>query len=314
VRRLNKGEKIMSLDFPRVLRIEPAAKCNLACSHCPTGTVEMSRGIMDDSVFRRVLRELEIHKEKIKVIVLYHGGEPLLNKNLFSMICEIRNISRGFMIKTITNGMALNTNVIGKLVSSGLSEIEISLDGESSAESEEVRINSLTNKIVENIHELIEAKKCANSHIRISIASAQFLRSIKDVSTAPEVENIIPAWLHNHFKEDVEYKQGAAMMWPHMEVGELYELGRAAGEDKNYCDHIINTITVRSDGAVVPCCYDITSQLVMGNIMFESLIEIFNGERYSQLRESISKKMYESICANCNTVRAPVYLIKPASL
>ena len=57
---------------------------------------------MDDSVFRRVLRELEIHKEKIKVIVLYHGGEPLLNKNFFSMIDEIRNISRDFMIKTVT--------------------------------------------------------------------------------------------------------------------------------------------------------------------------------------------------------------------
>ena len=41
---LNTEQKILS--FPRVVRIEPASNCNLACSHCPTGTVDIVRDLM----------------------------------------------------------------------------------------------------------------------------------------------------------------------------------------------------------------------------------------------------------------------------
>ena len=39
-----------------------------------------------------------------------------------------------------------------------------------------------------------------------------------------------------------------------------------------------NTITIRSNGDVVPCCYDLTSKLVMGNIRENSLAQIWNGD------------------------------------
>lgn len=65
------------MEFPRVVRIEPAAKCNLACSHCPTGTVDMVRGLMSDEVFSRVLEDVKNNKESIVAIVLYHGGGTL---------------------------------------------------------------------------------------------------------------------------------------------------------------------------------------------------------------------------------------------
>ena len=96
-----------------------------------------------------------------------------------------------------------------------------------------------------------------------------------------------------------------------MNVGNTYELAWAEGVDSNYCDHPINTITIRSNGDIVPCCYDLTSQIVMGNVMDQPLFTIFNGEKYNELRESIKKKDYISACENCNTVRPNVYLVKP---
>ena len=71
------------LPFPKVLRIEPASKCNLACVHCPTGVIEMARDVMKLEIFNKILIEIKKNKEKIKTIVLYHGGEPFLNKNFF---------------------------------------------------------------------------------------------------------------------------------------------------------------------------------------------------------------------------------------
>ena len=99
--------KTESIPFPRVLRIEPASQCNLACSHCPTGTVDMDRGIMGEGLFEKVLSELFVNKNYIKVVVLYHGGEPLLNSNFYRMVARIKDIDNRIIIKTVSNGMAL---------------------------------------------------------------------------------------------------------------------------------------------------------------------------------------------------------------
>src|SRR3989304_8386016 len=74
------------LPFPRVVRIEPSSKCNLKCSHCPTGIIDMERGVMKDEVFSSVLSTIKANQEFIKVVVLYHGGEPFMSKRLFHMV------------------------------------------------------------------------------------------------------------------------------------------------------------------------------------------------------------------------------------
>ena len=65
--------------LPRVLRIEPASQCNLSCIHCPTGTIDMNRGVMEKEVMHAVLDSIEVSRSSVKVVVFYHGGEPLLN-------------------------------------------------------------------------------------------------------------------------------------------------------------------------------------------------------------------------------------------
>jgi radical SAM protein with 4Fe4S-binding SPASM domain len=305
-----KNEENM-LPFPRVVRIEPSAKCNLACSHCPTGTIDMVRGLMNEKIFEKTLEQVKKNIDYIKVVVLYHGGEPLLNKKFYQMASSVRNLSSKLLIKTVTNGMSLSERNISNLLSCGLNEIEISLDGISPTESEEVRVKSDTAKIVENLKNLIVARDNANLNLTISVATTQFLRSKLDVSK-PEMLNVkTPSWLINLFGDSVNYKPTIAMKWPHMKVGEEYELVLADGQDKNQCDHTINTITVRSNGDIVPCCYDLTSQMVLGNVMEQPLFTIFNGSKYKELRTSIQNKDYISACQNCNTVRPNVYLIKP---
>lgn len=224
------------------------------------------------------------------------------------MLEALRRVSDNFLIKTVTNGMALNHTVRSKLLHSSLNEIEISLDGESAEESEEIRRKSSSQKIIENVTNLIAERSSLSSNLKISIATTQFLKSKEDLPHWKELAKITPQWLNNLFGEDVQYKSCIAMRWPHMNVGNEYELLWGRGEDKDVCDHTLNTITIRSDGSVVPCCYDLTSQLVMGNIMAAPLEQIFSGSRFNALRESIATKEYQSICKNCNTVRPPVFL------
>ena len=69
----------------------------------------MDRGLMGVEVFECVLSEIAVHKDAIKVIVLYHGGEPLLNNNFYNMVARIKDINNSIFIKTVSNGMALRT-------------------------------------------------------------------------------------------------------------------------------------------------------------------------------------------------------------
>ena len=50
------------MELPKVLRIEPSSQCNLSCTHCPTGTVEMSRTIMNEEVFIEILETIKKNK------------------------------------------------------------------------------------------------------------------------------------------------------------------------------------------------------------------------------------------------------------
>ena len=117
-----------------------------------------------------------------------------------------------------------------------------------------------------------------------------------------------PSWLVNIFGESVNYKPHIAMKWPHMNVEKGFEL-TAKGKNKDYCDHAINSITIRSNGDIVPCCYDLTSQMIMGNVMNQPLLTIFNGPKYRELENQL-RKSYISACRNCNHVRPHVYLVK----
>jgi radical SAM protein with 4Fe4S-binding SPASM domain len=226
------------------------------------------------------------------------------------MIRQIKEIDSSFFVKTVSNGMALTRKCSEEIIKSGLDEIEVSLDGESSNESEYVREKSNTERILKNIKRLIELKRTTGaSKPAINIATVQFLRNA--ASLAPSGEPPVPAWLEDIFGEEraVGFKTCYALEWPHMGNSGKYDLLALGGQDGNACDHVINRMTIRADGSVVPCCHDMTSKLVMGNICQQSLADIWNGQGYQGLRQSIETKRYTSICANCPEVRPAKYLV-----
>ena len=299
---------ISNISFPRVWRIEPASQCNLACTHCPTGTVDMDRGVMSESIFNLVLDELKNNIDSVEIVVLYHGGEPLLNSRFYEMVGLIKLIKPTIFIKSVTNGMALNESNALRLIESGIDAIEISLDGSSSEESESIRKNSNTQKIINNIKQLINLRSKLDSVTpKISLATTQFMKSKEESFPLPPARE--PKWLSDEFGNSLDFKATYAVRWPHMNVFEYDLVTSPLESESKSCDHIVNTITIRSDGDVVPCCYDLTSKLVMGNIATQSMQSIWEGESYRKLREALDKGSPYSICRTCAVVTPPVYLI-----
>lgn len=300
--------------FPHVVRIEPAAACNLACSHCPTGTVQMARGIMKLETFARVLESIRENLETVKVVVLYHGGEPLLNKHFGEMVRQIKYLGVPF-VKTVSNGMLLTEATLDSIVNSGLDSIEFSLDGNTPEENNFIRRNCDYETVVKNIKRLIDYKRERKSELpKIYISSIQFLKKDLPVKsqtpTAPDF--IVNEFSGEYAGEITGFKCTLAMKWSHMKVlDDIYEVypDPADIEVSNYCDHVESTVTIRWNGDVVSCCYDLTSQYVLGNVNQEKLSSIWNGKKYQGLRKSIDTMRFIPLCAGCNVVKPNIYLI-----
>ena len=306
-----------SRPFPKVVRIEPAGACNLRCVHCPTGTVSMARGIMRGDVFDRVMAGIEKNLGRVKVVVLYHGGEPLLNKGFFDMVRRVKGLGVPF-VKTVTNGALLDEKAVGQVLDAGIDALEVSLDGTSAAESNRIRRGSDFVAIADHFAALLRAKRERRTNRPdLFLSTTQFLDPAR---WSPGLKPTPPAHLIQRFLEfqgEFSFKVTWAMEWPHMEIDhETFDVfpDPFVTEDTPYCDMVENTVTVRWNGDVVACCYDLTSQLVMGNVLQDDLETIWNAPSYLGLRGGIATRHYPGICDNCNVVKPPKYLVLKSPL
>jgi len=298
-----------SIPLSPVLRIEPASACNLRCSHCPTGVFEMARTVMKQDVFRRVLEELRRNVPPIRVVVMYHGGEPFLNKNFLSMARRIKDVGVPF-VKTVSNGMLIEPVLAEQIIDSGLDVIEISLDGQSGEQNNRVRRRSDWATVVGNVRHLAERVAARGSSLKILIATTQFLASDSNPKADPDVPN----WLRDAFsglESRVAFKSTWALKWPSQLPAEGYDTIEEGPprEAPEMCSLLQETLTVRADGRVVACCFDLTSMSNLGNILDQSLTEIWNGPGYKAFREDFARRNYPPLCRNCAVVTGRSFLV-----
>jgi radical SAM protein with 4Fe4S-binding SPASM domain len=269
---------------------------------------------MNWDTFARILNDVGENWQAVRVVVLYHGGEPLLNKEFSRMVREIK--ARGVVnVKTVSNGMLLTSERSVEIINSGLDAIEFSLDGASLEQNDFIRKNCDGRKVLRSIKNLIEQKKrLAQLKPEIYIATTQFKKSEIDFSEMPDDPPFIAEFLKENQADISGVKSTFAMRWPDLTVDpEIYRIiTNPAEKTVEECDHVNSTITIRWNGDVVPCCYDLGSSLVLGNIYEESIVSIWNGQRFKSLRQSITEKRFKQPCSRCNVVNQDDYLIPRA--
>ncbi len=71
------------------------------------------------------------------------------------------------------------------------------------------------------------------------------------------------------------------------------------------CKRPTNTMTILSNGDVVPCCIDFKPEMVMGNILEQEPIDIWNNNKFKELRWKLDHHRWDelSLCKNCTTWR-----------
>jgi radical SAM protein with 4Fe4S-binding SPASM domain len=286
------------LGYPTTLMLEPTNFCNLNCPLCPTGA----------GLIKRKKEALSIKKAKIildKVgkeifhLRLWNWGEPFLNRDLFEIVKYAKKC--GIYTNTSTNAYFLNRDVAEEIVSSGLDQLIISLDGASEKTYNKYRKRGSFKKVLDAIKEIKEQK-------------------IKQKSNLPEIKLQFIVMKHNEHeinkmiklsKEigvDVLFFKSVGIMDNDVKekinkyLPQNKEFVRNSfNKIENKCDFLWEEITINVDGSVVPCCRDSNNKYVLGNIFNQPLNKIWNNENFISLRKAILKdKNLISICKNCS--------------
>lgn len=294
--------------LPPVVRIEPASACNLRCTHCPTGVVRMRRDVMPAEVFNAVIAQLRPHVPPVRVAVLYHGGEPFLNPRFLDMVATVKGLGIPF-VKTVSNGMLIDPDRCDEIVASGLDQIQLSLDGTSPAMNDHVRVNADYDHVVAVVRALVDARRASGRDMSIGLGTVQFQRA-DDFD--PDRPAEMPAHLAAEFGDEVEFAPTWALRWPSGDPATGYDVRHVPTPRPSSCTYMEETLTVRANGDVVACCYDLTSMGVLGNVLDASLEEIWRGPAYEDLRRRFEVGAPIALCDGCAVAEGPTFLLEPS--
>ena len=314
----------------RDLRISVTDRCNFRCTYCMPKEIfnseykflSRSEILSFEEIVRSVRLFAVLGVKKIRLT----GGEPLLRKNIESLIESIATVKGVEDVGLTTNGFLFDITHARMLKSAGLSRVTISLDA---LDQEVFSLISGRDFLVERVLEAIDTattvglsakinmvvKRGVNDHQILPMAryfhgSGHILRFIEymdvgtvngwrmdDVFSASEIIDVIGAEMPIDPLQP-NYRGEVAQRWRYRDGGG--EIGIIASVTQPFCGDC-NRVRLSAEGQIYTCLFATQGhnlrKALLGGVSDEMLIEWLSGiwrqrsDRYSELRDEGTVKL-----------------------
>ncbi len=308
------SESFMAPEHMRCVTVVLTTKCNLKCVWCHRHETRFRRDYLNREMPVEILSSLLPNLKGFKRI--YYGGlgEPLLYKDIYRAIEEARKSCDD--VRTTTNGTLLKKESSQQLRDSGLSYLEVSIDG----------FDRKTNELVRGVHEdyVIEHLKYLSDISTIplqinSVISKTNIESLYDaVDRLADIRNLvmlhtIPLFMTEHMKnlgvEDVSADEHRMLLqhwkgrirdrglkievWPDVNETVLDPI-RAMKQRRNLCFTVYDDALVNVHGCLSPCSR--LQDISFDNIAEAGFDAAWNGTRMQQWRQQQLRGCFSSVC------------------
>ena len=150
--------------MPHWIYISLSHKCTYNCQMC--GVVKILKGYeLPKEVVKKALDEISQWKQDS--VIMFTGGEPFLREDTFELINH--SVKKGLKTEVVSNGALINEELAFKIISSGLQNIAISLDGAKESTHDFIRERGSFKKAINAIENLVKVKKRIESGPQISV-------------------------------------------------------------------------------------------------------------------------------------------------
>ncbi len=295
---------------------ECTLKCNLKCLHCGSDCVkDPAVKDMPREDFLKALDEITPIVDPNKTMIVLTGGEPVLRKDIFEIGKQL--YERGFPWGVVSNGMAMNRQMIGKLLQSGIRAITISLDG----------LEDSHNWLRGNKHSFRNALEAirilgTTEGVRYDVVTCANRRNIDELPALYEllVRSGLKEWRIFTVFPIGRAKEHDALQLPPAEFKKVFDfieqvrtegiiqlnygcegyLGNYEGRVRDhlfFCRAGINVASVLVDGSI-SACPNLRDNFIQGNIYKDQFSDVWQN-KYEMYRNRSWTKT--GICAHCDS-------------
>jgi len=313
---------------PIHFQLEPMVGCNLKCRTCTVPSYSETKR-MTIGRFRHIFDQIRPLK-----IALSGAGEPFLNSDMFEIIRYARE--NGASVLTSTN-FTVTRRRLQEFIDSGLNLLKISLDAATPETYEKIRGRDRFEAICEDIRTLNELKSGAGSPtpaLRLQFVIQR--DNIHELSLLPRLAKELNAdsiYLQPLMTEMIPERRDGLTEGVDQETleCELRSAGREASRlglgtnvplllrnlrhywQLRYAEDTVNpppdrvcllpwfSLYITVDGGVRPCCsFGDSESLFLGNLLEQSIEEIWNGPAYVELRRKAKERRLDyGVCRQC---------------
>ncbi len=289
---------------PIGVSIEPTTACNLGCTECPSGLKMFSRktGQLRVNDFERWIDSMSSHLIHVN---LYFQGEPFIHPDFLRFV-EYAHQKRIFT-STSTNGHFITAKLAQEIVSSGLDQLIISIDGVTQEVYEHYRVHGKLDKVIDGARKLVERKRQTRSQTPHLVF--QFLVVAPNEHQIPDVlrlaDEIGVDEVRLKTAQLYDYLNGNPLLPKNERYSRYVRLEdgtyRVKNALDNQCWRMWSGCVITWDGRVVPCCFDKDATHALGTLNEQSFEEIWNGTSYREFRRNLlESRAGIDICSNCS--------------
>lgn len=306
---------------PLKLTFDPTNVCQLECPLCPTGMRIQDRehGRARMHVFEHLMDEVG---DYVFFMDFYNWGEPLLNKRLEDML---RIASEKRIVTHISTNLSLplSDERIHALLTSGLSEMIVSIDGTSQEAYGSYRRKGRWELAFDNLRRVMSIKKQYSLARPVVIWRFYVFRfneheigRARELAAEIGVDRLVfgtPFLDEGRFPipdAEREAMKSWASTLPEFDRYRAshpeYEDPRKPMEKRTRCDwHYLST-AINPDGGVAPCCAVFEQRNDFGSLEegTGSYMDVVNNDRFRAIRDRFAGRRDEPtglVCEQCPT-------------
>ena len=303
--------------WPAYIQIEPTNICNLKCPLCPTGSGESDKKLpkanMPMEIFKGIIDDLG---DTLILIMLWGIGEPLINPETFDMIRYAKQ--KNIIVVLSTHGLLIDKrDNVDQILSCGLDELIVALDGGSVETYSQYRIGGDFNHLLDNIRLLTGEKKRRGvklprieARFMVTKANEHEIPKVKELAQELEVDVLTLRCCapHEHGSmrkniyltpKDLDYvpKDPKYQVYAYNKQGH-----RIDRHDSYFCHFQYWHPTVHASGKVTLCEQDYWGSACYGNLReIPSIKKIWKSDGAVDLRRKKAKNKFGAfeVCTRC---------------
>lgn len=287
-------------EFPSFVGLSLTVRCQGRCIYCPS---ERGKRITPkDMPFELAVKIIdEISKKNSGITIsLNENGEGLLYPQFIDVLRYLRDKMPDANVILHTNMERMNQNMAREVLSLGLNEIFPNMDG-ASKETFEYAKRLNFERVKKNLEDFIRTRNAMESNCKIVIqimSPARYLKRVVGVQTI----------LHDDSKEVEAYWK--PLIGPEDRIVNIRGGFRWAIRDKvkkiktGPC-LFLNGKGVNPNAYIAPsgdmyvCCLDENAQISFGNVIEESIEDIWNGDQRHLIMKTLLLRQFDQLGSPC---------------